>query len=244
MKYHYFYQTSKNESRDDWIVARDRNDAYAQLRRKGIKPYKLLGRNPMAWKRWAAIAVLAAALVATYAWLAFRPNNQPVSQTDVEVARHQIYGDRSVIENGVATRWAACGFMPGEQHLARYAQPGMAVPRLPKAGKIASAVDECLARRLESADGELTEYKQIKGIVETMKSELRRYKANGGTTESYLKRLQERQNQEVALYKAAAQELDAARGTKSDEELAALWAAKNAELRAIGLPMLKGPSED
>ena len=63
MRYHYYYQTKENKSLDDWLVAKDRNDAYAQLRKRGIKPYKLVGRNPLAWKRWAAIGVLAAALV-------------------------------------------------------------------------------------------------------------------------------------------------------------------------------------
>ena len=131
----------------------------------------------------------------------------------------------------------------GEQHVARYAQPGVAVPRVAAFGKIAAAVDESLERRLEAADGELTEYRQIKGIVEAMKSELRRYKASGGTTESYLKRLHERQKLEIAFYLAAEQELKSASEEKSDDELNGLWAEKNAELRAIGLPMLPNPRD-
>ena len=61
MRYRYFYQSKENKSCEGWIDAHDRNDAYNQLRKQGIKPYKLLGRNPLAWKRWAAIGVLGAA---------------------------------------------------------------------------------------------------------------------------------------------------------------------------------------
>ena len=244
MKYHYFYQTSKNESADGWIAAKDRNDAYAQLRKRGIKPYKLLGKNPLPWRRWALVAVPMAALAGMSAWLAWgTKDNVAGARAEFEVARHQIYGDRSIIENGIATRWSACGLSAGEQHLARYAQPGVAVPRVAAFGKIVAAVDESLERRLEAADGELTEYRQIKGIVEAMKSELRRYKASGGTTESYLKRLHERQKLEIAFYLAAEQELKSASEEKSDDELNGLWAEKNAELRAIGLPMLPNPRD-
>ena len=36
MKYHYFYQSKKNENLDGWIVAKNRDDAYAQLKKQGI----------------------------------------------------------------------------------------------------------------------------------------------------------------------------------------------------------------
>ena len=67
---------------------------------------------------------------------------------------------------------------------------------------------------------------------------------HGGTARLYIDRLQERQSQEVAYYRAANQELETAKKSMSEDDLYALWAAKNAELRAIGLPMLKEPGED
>ena len=71
MRYHYFYQSRENKTCDDWIEAKNRDDAYALLRKRGIKPFKVLGRNPYAWKRWTAIGVLAA-LVAVLALLVMR----------------------------------------------------------------------------------------------------------------------------------------------------------------------------
>ena len=240
MRYHYYYQTKENKSLDDWLVAKDRNDAYAQLRKRGIKPYKLVGRNPLAWKRWAAIGVLAAALVATYAWLALRPDK--ASTVAEGFVRHQIYGDESIIANGTATGWASCGFDDGEKFLAKYAQPGLYVQAMPRNDKIAAAVEACLQRRLEPQEGELIEFRQIKEIVESMKAELRQYIASGGNVRTYIERLQERQSQESAYYRAALQELTEAKAAgRSDDEVSSLWLSKNAELRAIGLPMLKDP---
>ena len=246
MRYRYFYQTKENKSLDGWIEARDRNDAYARLRKQGIKPYRLVGRNPSAWRRGALTAVLSAALaVSVAAYLLDYPASRREGFADGYV-RHQIYGDPAIIGNGIATRWSACGLDDGERHLARYAQPGLQVENSPIQSQepLAEAVEASLSRRLESQDGEMLEYRQLKQIVESMKSELRRYLAAGGTTKKYLVRLHERQCQEVACYRAAAQELEEARSRLDDDALAALWAAKNAELRAVGLPMLREPAEE
>lgn len=241
-KYHYFYQSKENKNLDGWIVAQSRDDAYAQLRKQSIKPYKVIGKDPLAWKRWAAIAVLAVALIGTYAWLALRPTSVADAEQSV---RHQVYGAESVIRNGMATDWAVCNLDEGERFLARYAQPGVSVASArADLNRVATALENALKRRLEPQDGELLEYRQVKQIVEAMKDELRAYIGHGGTARLYIDRLQDRQSQEVAYYRAANQELEAAKKTMSDDDLYALWASKNAELRAIGLPMLKEPGEE
>lgn len=240
-KFHYFYQSKENKNLDGWIVAKSRDDAYAQLRKQSIKPYKVVGKDPIAWKRWAAIAVLAVALAGTYAWLALR--SEPVAP-DEQFVRHQIYGAESVIRNGISTEWSACGLDEGERYLARYAQPGIKVAYRRKTSETASAVEASLSRHLEVEDSELLEYRQLKQIVESIKDELRAYIKSGGNVDGFLDRLQERQDQEVAYYNAANQELENAKGTMPEDELYNLWAAKNAELRAIGLPMLKEPLSD
>ena len=237
-KFHYFYQSKENKNLDGWIVAKSRDDAYAQLRKQSIKPYKVVGKDPIAWKRWAAIAVLAVALAGTYAWLALR--SEPVAP-DEQFVRHQIYGAESVIRNGISTEWSACGLDEGERYLARYAQPGIKVAYRRKTPETASALEASLSRHLEVEDSELLEYRQLKQIVESIKDELRAYIKSGGNVDGFLDRLQERQDQEVAYYNAANQELENAKATMSEDELYNLWAAKNAELRAIGLPMLKEP---
>lgn len=240
-KFHYFYQSKENKNLDGWIVAKSRDDAYAQLRKQSIKPYKVVGKDPIAWKRWAAIAVLAVALAGTYAWLALR--SEPVAP-DEQFVRHQIYGAESVIRNGISTEWSACGLDEGERYLARYAQPGIKVAYRRKTPETASAVEASLSRHLEVEDSELLEYRQLKQIVESIKDELRAYIKSGGNVDGFLDRLQERQDQEVAYYNAANQELENAKATMPEDELYNLWAAKNAELRAIGLPMLKEPLSD
>ena len=240
-KFHYFYQSKENKNLDGWIVAKSRDDAYAQLRKQSIKPYKVVGKDPIAWKRWAAIAVLAVALAGTYAWLALR--SEPVAP-DEQFVRHQIYGAESVVRNGMSTEWSACGLDEGERYLARYAQPGIRVAYRRRTPETASAVEAALARHLEVEDSELLEYRQLKQIVESIKDELRAYIKRGGNVDGFLDRLQERQDQEVAYYNAANQELENAKATMPEDELYNLWAAKNAELRAIGLPMLKEPLSD
>ena len=240
-KFHYFYQSKENKNLDGWIVAKSRDDAYAQLRKQSIKPYKVVGKDPIAWKRWAAIAVLAVALAGTYAWLALR--SEPVAP-DEQFVRHQIYGAESVVRNGMSTEWSACGLDEGERYLARYAQPGIRVAYRRRTPETASAVEASLSRHLEVEDSELLEYRQLKQIVESIKDELREYIKSGGNVDGFLDRLQERQDQEVAYYNAANQELENAKATMPEDELYNLWAAKNAELRAIGLPMLKEPLSD
>ena len=66
MKYKYLYQDSKNVSHEAEIDARDRADAYARLRRQGIRPYRVIGDDPWNWRPWAISAgyvVLSSALV-------------------------------------------------------------------------------------------------------------------------------------------------------------------------------------
>ena len=237
-KFHYFYQSKANENLDGWVSAKNRDDAYAQLRKVGIKPYKVIGNNPLAWKRWTAIGVLAFALVGTYAWLSIRPT--PTAPNEPSV-RHQIYGSESIIRNGMITGWSACGLNEGEKFLARYAQPGLRVAYTHPTASIVAAVDKSLESRLATADGDLIEYRQLKEIVESIKDELRRYKEQGGKTEGFIERLQESQSQEVAYYLAANQDLETARKMMHEDAVYSLWATKNAELRAIGLPMLKDP---
>ena len=66
MKYKYLYQDSQNVSHEAEIDARDRADAYARLRKQGIRPYRVIGDDPWNWRPWAISAgyvVLSVALV-------------------------------------------------------------------------------------------------------------------------------------------------------------------------------------
>ncbi|MBR2839645.1 MAG: hypothetical protein IKE55_12735 [Kiritimatiellae bacterium] len=66
MKYKYLYQDRENRNREGEIDARDRADAYARLRKQGIRPYRVIGDDPWNWRPWAISAgylVLSTALV-------------------------------------------------------------------------------------------------------------------------------------------------------------------------------------
>ena len=64
--YKYLYQDKKNRNLAGEIVARDRADAYRLLRKRGIRPYRVIGDDPWNWRPWAISAgyvLLSAALV-------------------------------------------------------------------------------------------------------------------------------------------------------------------------------------
>ncbi len=66
MNYKYLYQDRANVSHAGEIAARDRADAYAKLRRQGIRPYRVIGDDPWNWWPWAISAgyvILSVALV-------------------------------------------------------------------------------------------------------------------------------------------------------------------------------------
>ena len=92
MKYRYLYQTKNNENKEGWINAKSRENAYAELRKAGIRPYRVIGDDPLNWKPYAAgaaIVLLATALAAVL--LVGREDRRPHP-------RAQLVGDRAVID--------------------------------------------------------------------------------------------------------------------------------------------------
>lgn len=66
VKYKYLYQDSQNVVHEDSIAARNRADAYAKIRKIGIRPFRVIGDDPLNWQPWAISAgylILSAALV-------------------------------------------------------------------------------------------------------------------------------------------------------------------------------------
>lgn len=230
MKYHYFYQSSKNESLDDWIVAKDRNDAYTQLRKRGIKPYKLIGRNPLAWKRWAAIGVLGAA-VAVLSTL--QVTDRPAVET--EEPRAQLYGDPAIIQQLSADGWRRTFKDAGDAWFARHAIPAsMCDCREQPPTNILLSVTQ-----LALDPSEPPELAKMKRMVNNMKAEFAAYCVNGNTQDDYMALCDERLAIErgyVALYR---KEFDALKQSGGDIESA--WEQKNDELREMGLPTVLMP---
>jgi hypothetical protein len=72
MKYRYLYQTKENENREGWIKARSRDEAYTLLRKRGIKPYRVIGDDPFNWRPWAIAAgyvILLSLVFALSGWI-------------------------------------------------------------------------------------------------------------------------------------------------------------------------------
>ena len=190
MKYQYFYQTKENENRSGWIKARDRADAYTQLRKQGVKPYRVVGDDPVRWQPWALgalIALLVAALAGTI--LFYGGENGPVK-------RHQLAGDSAEISAGLASGWDGLFVSPLDRYLAAYAQPGwIALPPEGIETSSAAFVAE-LEKPLAFAGRHTPVTEDLARIVTTMRAEMEKYLADGGSVEEYLTFLEDRQDEE------------------------------------------------
>lgn len=79
-------------------------------------------------------------------------------------------------------------------------------------------------------------------MVEGMKEELREYIAAGGTIVEYGKALVARQEQEIAYYTRAKNEIDQVKKAGgSEEELIAVWEDRNSKLRKMGIKLVALP---
>ena len=240
MKYHYFYQSRENKSCDGWIDAHDRNEAYAQLRKRGIKPYKLLGRNPLPWKRWAAIGVLAVT-VAALAAVVVREMAADRREAFGWEDRSQIYGDPELLQELAADGWRKAMGSEGNAWFARHARPGV-----PCGCKVAGRKAVCIsAEPLRIKQSDPQEVAKMKRLVNGMKREFKAYFDAGGTIEDYMTLCDERLRTELGIVSNIDREfktLESRISRDGYEAIAASWAKKNALLRSMGLPTVVMPA--
>ena len=232
MKYHYFYQSSKNESLDAWIDARDRNDAYTKLRKQGIKPYKLLGRNPIAWKRWTAIAVLA--FIVAFLSVRLAMESKPV----MEEPRSQLYGDPASIQRLSANGWRDTFSDSGDAWFARHAIPASTCD----CTATNSTRPTCSTRLIKISLDDTPELAKMKRMINSMKRELSDYLAGGGSLEDYMLLCDERLATERGLVDSYKKDFD--RLEKKGGDIEDAWEKKNDELRSMGLPTLPLPDPE
>ena len=232
MKYRYLYQTKDNENKEGWIKAKSRENAYAELRKAGIRPYRVIGDDPLNWKPYAAGAViilLATALAAVL--LAGREDRRPHP-------RAQLVGDRAVIDAGVYSGWTNVLSSALDLCLAKYAQPGKFVeaskPSEEECADLLAALDE----PVPYVAGEPPEHRMLKNIVAKMREDMRAYIADGGDVAGYFDFLDERQSQEREFREKA---LDTVyRAPESLRERA--WLGVNARLKDMGIEPLSRPA--
>ena len=230
MKFNYQYRTSGNELRHGSISAPDRDGAYAALVARGIRPSRLVqapGLLNKVMSSWRAIAV-AVLLCAVAAYLLLRGGAGPAVS-----ARHQIYGDPELMEQLEAEAFSSVFADPGERFLACFAQPGDSAARVPETSP--EALEATLGRKVEFVEGEAREVRELKEIVAGMKEEFREYLSDGeGTAALFMRHLRERQDEEAAIYRKVAAELEG----EVDE---VVREAKNSALRAMGLRTVPKP---
>lgn len=250
MKFLYEYRTSDNERHCGIVCAPSRDAAYAELKKKGIKPSrvdeapgffnKFFGKG----KRWAAIALLAVlSLVLAVLYLATRsslfPASSSLESTLDSTVRRQLIGDTAVIEKGIRTGWVDVFPFEGERFLAGFALPGQppAMMRIVESNLVAA-----INRKVDPSAGDTIEARQLKAIVQGMKDEIRAYQAEGGSLAKYCVRLIRRQQQEISYYQRAEREIEKAKEDMMPaKELESLWERRNAELRVLGIRLVQMP---
>ena len=245
MKYTYAYKTSDGTRHEATMVAKSREEAFAQLRKQGIKAIKVVAADgskangEVRGVRKRAVAVLVAFVAMGVGLAAYFSGtrtggvsaaSEPTFTTDPD--RRQIIGDAAIIEKNIRNGWADVFELEGERFLASFAIPGV------KAG-LRNTSEKEFALALEThgkinPDDSL-ETRQIKAIVEGMKNEARRYIAAGGTIVEYGKRLTERQDAEIAIYNRVKADLEKARSAMSDDAFMSYWEKRNDELRNLGI---------
>lgn len=257
MKFIYSYNTKQNERCEGLTIsAPNRDAAFSELNRRGIRPYRLYPA-PGLWNKmlsigWRgfSIAGLLAVLGMAVAFLMVQHKDIVKLEQDEDVreivtgaitskVRRQLIGDQGVIEKGIRTGWSDVFEHEGERFLASFAIPG--VPATVRTTNVA-ALEAALDRKIEAQESDGMEARQIKAMVEGMKDELRRFIAAGGTIEQYGRRLVARQDDEIAIYNRTSNEIEqAVKSNLGKTEIAELVDKRNGELRRMGIRLVAMP---
>ena len=247
MKFGYAYKKSDGTRLEDVFEAKSKEDVFASLRANGIKPIKVWEIHSRFYisrrTRLIVVLVLVSVVSVIYAVRMKRQVEQlgsNTAQTELPTApRHQIYGDPALLEEMERGGFAMAFPAPGDRVLAAYAIPGkLCVGVLPLTrAAMAKALEESKDNDVVFSPDDSSEVTELKKIVQGMKDELRWYVGDGvGTVETYLNRLQERQEEEARIYERTVRELEASNDPK-------LRVERNAALRAMGLRTIPRPRQ-
>ena len=258
MKYTYAYKTSDGVRHEDSINAASREEAFAELRKRGIKAIKVVAADgskangEVRGVRKRAVATLVALAAISAGVVAFFSGTRTAAVVAANSAtaspRHQIYGDPAIVETFERGDFSNVLSREGDRLLAVFAQPGRLMcakgtnPRLLSqnaAEKFAAYAKSELAadKDILISTGETREIRELKQIVNGMRDEMRSYLANGnGTPRSYWRRLNERTLEELRIYDRTKRELE-------NERSSEVWEQKNEALRTLGLRTIPLPNE-
>ena len=246
MKYTYAYKTSDGTRHEATMVAKSRDEVFAELRKQGIKAIKVVAADgskangEIHGVRKRVVAVLVAFVAVGVGVVAYFSGTRSNGDLGGSVAtafatgqdRRQVIGDAAIIEKGIRNGWSDVFELEGERFLASFAIPGV------KAGQRNTSEKEftaALENKCAVHDSDSLEARQIKAMVEGMKNEARRYIAAGGTIVEYGKRLTERQDAEIAVYTRVKADIEKARATMPEAAFMTYWEKRNDELRNLGI---------
>lgn len=235
MRYEYFYQNSKNENLKGEIKAPSRAEAYALLRKRGIRPYRLIGDDPLPWRPVVfGILLFGVGVAFAVGWMWLRGSGDRGGV----IERRQLGGDRTVVFEGIRDSWRKVFDSPLDRCLAAYAQPGTKVnPPLLTVDEIELFPEELRKPYQPKTDGIGEETRVLVGIVAGMRKDMRAKLAEGMSVADYIKFLDERQHSETE-YRLLAE--------KSVEEAPQVyrykvWKSVNARLNERGIETLEIP---
>ena len=227
------------------MVAKSRDEVFAELRKRGIKAIKVVAADgskangEIHGVRKRVVAALVAFVALGVGVVAYLGGTRtagvsaaPEVTFETDTTRRQVIGDAAIIEKGIRNGWSEVFKLEGERFLASFAIPGV------KAGQRNTSEKEftlALESRCEISPDDTLEARQIKAMVEGMKNEARRYIAAGGSIVEYGKRLTERQDAEIAIYNRVKADIDKARATLSEAAFMTYWEKRNDELRNLGI---------
>ena len=258
MKYTYAYKTSDGVRHEDSLDAGSRDEAFAVLRGRGIRPIKVVAADgskangELHGVRKGVVAGLVALAALVAGVVAYLGGGRTAVRTSADPAasapRHQIYGDPAVVSAFERGDFADALPRDGDRLLAMFAQPGKLMcargvdtRRMPAEDMAAFAryaeAELAVERDVAIDPADSREVAELKQIVNGMRGEMREYLANGnGTPRSYWRRLNERTAQEIHIYDRTRRELE----KESSEDV---WERKNDALRRLGLRTIPNPNE-
>jgi len=260
MKYSYAYKTSDGTRHEAAMEAPSRDEVFAALRKRGIKPIKVVaadgakangeirGVRKRVVTLGALCLVLGAVVASVFSFRAGEGNRQAASgdRQPATTPRHQIYGDPAIMQDFERGDFGDVLPEKADQMLAWFAQPGklmcpknIAQAELRRLDDKGVAVLSGAVRNPDIAisGSDSREVRELKQIVNGMRAEMRGYLANGnGTARSYWRRLVERTQQEAQIYERTRRELEHETNSAVREE-------KNEGLRRLGLRTIPNPKE-
>ena len=246
MEFVYSYKTSDGVRHEAAIEASSRDEAFAELRQRGIRPIRVTpvggeanGRRRYGGRANALAAGLAALLVGAGTWLAAmrfaeRPwmigRERPLAgQAEDGSGMAAVARPRGQIEGYGAIDLGKTFLFASERRLAAYARPGVAVAPDAELDGLAD-LPEALDRPLAIAPGDSPSVRELKRMVTGLKDEARAYIRAGHGTAAFAEWLTARQRMEADYRRQMSARVKS--GLVSREEA-------NATLRAMSFPEIE-----